>query len=177
MSIALEIIRASEFLRVDATEHLDFEASKNVLQGLALACRKRGLDRAMLDLRALPVPAKPLFTPTQLAVLIGAFREAGFSRRQRLAVLFRNDIYGGIRTFAFLSKMRGLEVEAFNDFERALLWLSAGQEDLAEEHRGVPVRIAKREEKKRVEVSKAGIHGVAAVHRVHATARDGCPKN
>lgn len=167
MSIALEIIRASEFLRVDATEHLDFEESKNVLQGLALACRKRGLDHAMLDLRALPAPTKPLFTPTQLAALIGAFREAGFSRRQRLAVLFLEDVHGGIRTFAFLSKMRGLEVEAFDDFERALYWLSEGQEDLAEEHRGVPVRIVKPEAKKRVGVSHAGTHGVAAVHRVH----------
>lgn len=172
MSIALEIIRASEFLRVDATEHLDFEASKNVLQGLAFACRKRGLDHAMMDLRALPVPAKPLFTPTQLAALIGAFREAGFSRRQRLAILFRNDFHGGIKTFAFLSKMRGLEVEAFDDFERAFLWLSEGHADLAEEHRGVSVPIVKPEAKKRMEVSHAGTHGIAPVHRVHRSPKE-----
>lgn len=169
MPITLEIIRASEFIRVDASEHLDFEASKIVLQGLAVACRKRGLDRAMLDLRAVPIPAKPQFTASELAKLIGAFREAGFSRRQRLAVLFLEDVHGGIRTFAFLSKMRGLEVEAFDDFERALLWLSEGQ---AEEHRGVPVPIAKREAKKRLEVSHAGSHGVAVVRGVHGTSRE-----
>lgn len=155
MSIALEIIRASEFIRVDSSEHLNFEASKNLLEGLAFACRKRGLDHAMLDLRELPVPAKPLFTPTQIAALIGAFRDAGFSRRQRLAVLFRYDVHGGIRTFAFLSKMRGLKVEAFDNFESALLWLSRGQEEFPEEHRGVPVRIAKSEAKRRVQVSRA----------------------
>ena len=161
MPITLEIIRASEFVRVDATEHLDFEASKNVLQALALACRKRGLDRAMLDLRALPVKAKPHFTTAQLTALIGAFREAGFSRKQRLAVLFLHDIHGGIRTFAFLSKMRGLEIEAFDDFERAILWLSDGA---AEEHHGVPVRIGKREIKRRMEVPNTRARGVVAVH-------------
>ncbi|HLX71018.1 MAG TPA: hypothetical protein VKV04_15435 [Verrucomicrobiae bacterium] len=169
MPITLEIIRASEFVRVDTTEHLNFDASKNVLQGLALACRKRGLDRAMLDLRAVPPPAKPLYTPTQLAALIGAFREAGFSRHQRLAVLFRNDVHGGIRTFAFLSKMRGLDVEAFDDFERALHWLSGGVE---EEHPGVPIPIAKRETKKRVEVSNTRTRGLAAVPRFHGADRD-----
>jgi hypothetical protein len=169
MSVTLEIIRASEFIRVDATEHLNFEASRNLLQGLALACRKRGIDRAMLDLRGLPAPTKPAFTPTQLAALIGAFREAGFSRKQRLAVLFLEDVYGGIRTFTFLSKMRGLEVEAFDDFERALNWLSRGH---AEEHRGVPVPIMKRETKKRMEVSNARTRGVAAVQGFHRASRD-----
>jgi len=172
MSIALEIIRASEFIRVDATEHLDFEASKKVLQGLAFACRKRGMDRAMLDLRAVPIPAKPLYTPSQLATLIGAFREAGFTRRQRLAVLFLKDVHGGIRTFAFLSKMRGLEVEAFDDFERALLWLSEGEGDTGEEHRGVPVPIVKREAKRRIEVSHTGTRGIAALHGVHGTTKE-----
>lgn len=168
MPITLEIIRASEFIRVDATEHLDFEASKNVLQALALACRKRGLDRAMLDLRAIPIPAKPQFTPMQLSALVGAFRDAGFSRRNRLAVLFRKDVHGGVRTFALLSKLRGLQVEGFDDFEHALQWLSEG---VAEEHRGVPVRIEKRETKKRLEVLSAATHGAARVQRVHGATR------
>lgn len=170
MPVTLEIIRASEFIRVDATEHLDFEASKNVLESLALACRKRGLDRAMLDLRAVPPPARPLYTPAQLVALIGAFREAGFSRKQRLAVLFLDDAHGGIRTFAFLSKMRGLDVEAFDDFERALQWLSEGTED---GHRGVPVPIVKRESKKRMEVSHARTRGGFGGQRLHGVSRDG----
>jgi hypothetical protein len=58
MPIQLHVIRASEFVRLDSQEYLDFEASKQALQGLARACRKRGLDRAMLDLRRLALPAK-----------------------------------------------------------------------------------------------------------------------
>src|SRR5690242_13751194 len=114
MPITLDIIRANEFIRLDATEHLDFEASQHVLEGLAFACRKRGIEHAMLDLRSVPVPAKPKFTSAELSALIGAFRDAGFTRRHRLAVLYRQDVHGGIRTFAFLSKMRGLQVRAFN---------------------------------------------------------------
>lgn len=168
MPITLEIIRASEFIRMDATEHLDFEASKNVLEALALACRKRGLDRAMLDLRAIPIPIKPQFTAMQLAELVGAFRDAGFSRRNRLAVLFRKDVHGGVRTFALLSKLRGLQVEGFDDFERALQWLSEG---VTEEHRGVPVPVVKRETKKRPEVSNDGTHGAVRTQRFHGITR------
>jgi hypothetical protein len=51
MSAELQVIRANEFVCLDANEHLDFEASKKALQELAQACRKRGLNRALLDLR------------------------------------------------------------------------------------------------------------------------------
>lgn len=149
MPLTLHVIRASEFVRLDAEEHLDFEASKNALQGLALACRKRGLDRAMLDLRKVPVPDKPLFTASELAALVGAFRDAGFSRRQRLAILYAQDVHGGIRNFTFFSRLRGLQVQAFHDFETALLWVSEETELPAELQHGTPVPIMQRETAKR----------------------------
>lgn len=124
MPLELQIIRASEFVCLDAKEQPDYEASRKVLQALAYACRKRGLDRALLDLRALPVPAKPLFTPTQLAALIGTFRAAGFGRQQKLAVLYKADPHRGVRTFAFIGRIQGLRVRAFDDFEQAFHWLS-----------------------------------------------------
>jgi hypothetical protein len=158
MPITLDIIRANEFIRLDAKEHLDFEASKQVLEGLALACRKRGLDRAMVDLRMLPAPARPQFTANELAVLVGTFHAAGFSRKQRLAIVYRQDIHGGIRTFAFLGKLRGLQVQAFDDFEDALQWLSWGYEDFAQQQRGAAVPIVKREAKKRTVDAHARTH-------------------
>jgi len=136
MPVELDIIRASEFVRLDPHEHLDFEASKQALQALAVACRKRGLDRALLDLRGLPVLPRPWFTQTELAALVRTFQEAGFTRQQRLAVLYQSDIHGGIRNFAFFSRMRGLRVRAFKEFEEALKWLSSKPEDEDESHRG-----------------------------------------
>jgi len=77
MPLELQIIRASEFVRLGARGHLDMEGTKEALRELARACRKRGLDRALLDLRELPIPAKPFFTPSQLASLVGTFPKPG----------------------------------------------------------------------------------------------------
>jgi hypothetical protein len=170
MPITLDIIRASEFVRLDARERLDFEASKHVLEGLAFACRKRGLDRAMLDLRMVPALARPHFTANELADLVGTFHAAGFSRKQRLAIVYRQDTHGGIRTFAFLGKMRGLQVQAFDDFEDALQWLSGEYEESAEQHRGAAVPIVKREAKKRMVEASARTHR-AFTDGAHQTTR------
>ena len=143
MPLDLQVIRASEFVRLNARAHLNFEASKNALQALAFACRKRGLNRALLDLRELPVPPKPQFSPTELAALVSTFRKAGFSHNERLAVLYREDHYGGVRKFAFLSRLGGLQVQAFTEFETALHWLSQQQ---PESERGeIPVPITRRQ--------------------------------
>jgi hypothetical protein len=144
MPVELQVIRASEFVRLDATAHLDLAASKETLKALAHACRMRGLDCAMLDLRSLPVPPKPHFTPNELAALVRTFHEAGFTKQQRLAILYHLDVYGGVRNFAFISRLRGLRVQAFTDFESALQWLSEEQETRPESREGeLPVPIAK----------------------------------
>ncbi|HEX3627206.1 MAG TPA: hypothetical protein VH280_17505 [Verrucomicrobiae bacterium] len=123
MPIEFQVIRASDFVRFDADEHLDFADTRRVLEELALACRKRGLDRAMIDLRDLPVPPEPRFTKAELASLAGAFSAAGFTQRQRLAVLYRQDVHGTIRDFTSISRKQGLQVEAFNEFDSAIHWL------------------------------------------------------
>src|SRR5688572_11556756 len=124
MPTELQIIRANEFVALDPHRHLDFQATREALHVLAVACRLRGIHRAMLDLRTLPIPARRLFTPSELAALVETFREVGFSRQQRLAILYRSDPHGGARLFAFISTVRGWLVRAFSDFERAFLWLS-----------------------------------------------------
>lgn len=140
MPVELQVIRASEFIRLGAEELLDFEASKKALEALALACRKRALDRAVLDLRHLPKLPKAQFTPTELAALVRSFQETGFSRRYRLALLYHTDPFGGVRNFEFFSRMRGLQVQAFTEFETALQWLSEEPEGCAGSEPGdVPI--------------------------------------
>src|SRR6267378_7669638 len=123
MPFEVQIIRASEFVRLDAHEHLDFESSKEALHAMAHACRKRGIDRAILDIRTVPIPEKPLFTRDELSALVETFHDAGFTLNQRLAVLYRQDPHQGIRKFAFIGTLKGWHVRAFSDFERALTWL------------------------------------------------------
>jgi hypothetical protein len=123
-----QVIRASDFVCFDADEHLNFEDTRKVLEQLALACRKRGLDRAMVDLRDLPVPPEPRFTRAELAEMANAFRAAGFTERQRLAVLQSHDTHGTIRDFVSISRKRGLQVQAFREFDAAIHWLGKATE-------------------------------------------------
>lgn len=142
MPTDLEIIRASEFIRLGAKGKFDFQSSKAALAQLAQACQKRGVDRALLDLRELPVPEKPLFTPKELAALVATFREAGFREHQRLAVLYRSDPHHGARMFAFIGTLRGWYVRAFAEFEGAVNWLSQEEEEAAESQgQKVPVKV------------------------------------
>ena len=142
MPFELQIIRATEFVRIGPQGHLDFQGSKDTLATLAGTCRKRGIDRALLDLRTLPVPAKPLFTPSELGALVETFREVGFGPQQRLAVLYQSDPHHGARTFAFISRMRGWHVRAFGDFESALYWLSAAETEKRTKAQGQTIPIS-----------------------------------
>ena len=167
MPIELHLIRASDFVCIDADEHLDFDESKKALQKLALACRKRALQHAMIDLRDVPASDKRRFTNAELAGLVGAFREAGCSRSLRLAILYRRDVYGGIRNFTFFSRMRGLQVQAFHDFESAIHWLWKDTEISLEEKHGVAVPVLRHHVRKRAADFADGIHSTIATAPAH----------
>lgn len=126
MSFHLEIIRAAEFVCLGAEGRFDLAASKTALATVAASCRKRGIQHAVLDLRALQPGPEPIFTPADLLELVNTFPEAGFTRELRLAILYRSDPHRRARLFAFLSTLHGWCVRAFGDFEHALLWLSSG---------------------------------------------------
>lgn len=148
MPAELQVIRASEFICLDPDEHMDFEASKRELQKLVEACRKRGLECALMDLRGLPILAKPHFSRDEVAGLVDTVHNAGFTEKQRLAILYEHDVWGIIQDFTLFSKMRGLQVQAFANFEEATSWLSGKPVHSAEHKHGVHVPIAKREVKK-----------------------------
>jgi len=149
MPLDLQIIRASEFVRMGAEGLFDLSASRAALSDLAAACLKRGVDRALVDLRKLHYGPKPVFTPDDLASLINTFREMGFTKQQRLAVLYAEDPHHRARDFAFMSRLRGWHVCAFDDFEAALAWLSGEEEPADSGSAGVaesvPVKPARSE--------------------------------
>jgi len=126
MPLELQIIRASEFIRLAPNGAFDLSASKAALAELAGACHKRGIDRALLDIRGFEPGPRPLYTLADLSTLVNTFSEIGFTGQHRLALLYRTDPHRRARLFASLSAARGWTVQAFDDFEEALLWLSAG---------------------------------------------------
>jgi hypothetical protein len=127
MPMELQIIRAHEFIKVGPRGRFDLKASKAVLAGLAGACWKRGINQALLDLRALHPGPKPVFSPNDLVKLVNTFCEVGFTHELRLAVLYGSDPHHRARLFAFIAKLRGWKVQAFDDFEKAFIWLSAAE--------------------------------------------------
>ena len=125
MSWQIELIRAAEFVRLGPEGRFDLAASKAALGAVAAACRKRGVDNAVLDLRALQPGPKPVFTTSDLVELVNTFPAVGFTKELRLAILYRSDPHKRARLFAFVSTLHGWDVCAFGDFERALTWLTS----------------------------------------------------
>jgi hypothetical protein len=172
----LQIIRASEFIRFNAHGHFDLAASRVALAEVARACRKRGIAHAMMDLRALHPGPKPVFSPADLAELVNSFRAVGFTRQERLAILYGSDPHRRARLFAFLSTMHGYAVRAFGDFESALLWLSSGQEGSADvigvpPGKRIPVRESKREPRPPARPRTTRAAGAGAQSRARALHR------
>jgi hypothetical protein len=124
MPLDLQVIRASEFVKVASTGSFDLDASKATLATIAHACRKRGVRNAILDLRAFQPGPKPVFSPGDLIELVNTFHDVGFTQDLRLAVLYKADPFKRARLFAFVSTLHHYQVQAFHDFEEALLWLS-----------------------------------------------------
>lgn len=127
MPTDLQIIRSAEFIRRGTGGHWDFEASKQALAELAYACHKRGIRRALMDLRAIKVKSTPYLSPANVAALVHTFGMMGFGKSDRLAVVYITDPHRNLELFTFLSKMRGWHVAAFDDFGEAIVWLSGGE--------------------------------------------------
>jgi hypothetical protein len=151
MPTELEIIRAQEFIRLGARGQFDLKASKAALAVLAGACWKRGINQALLDLRALQPGPKPVFSPDDLITLVNTFREIGFTDQQRLAVLYRSDPHRRASMFASIARLRGWRVKAFDEFEEAVNWLSRAENEPSKAEREsttqaeeVPVRNLRR---------------------------------
>lgn len=123
MPFELQIIRAAEFIRINSHGDFDLAGSCDALASIAQACKRRGVNRALVDARN----ARANLTPTEIASLVNVFREIGFSKDLHLAILHSAERYQRPRLFAFISRMKGWHVEAFDNFEGALNWLSAGQ--------------------------------------------------
>jgi hypothetical protein len=133
LELQLQVIRASDFVRVSPDSgRPDFEKSKTTLWDLARACRERGVNRALLDLRDVRPEPAPFFTQEQLIALVHLFHDVGFANDQRLAVLYTTDPHEGIKVFTSVSQESGWNVKAFADYEQALNWLAFTEQHFRE---------------------------------------------
>jgi hypothetical protein len=142
MPLELQLIRASEFIRLSTDGCLDLQTSQLALAKIANACHKRGIARAMLDLRGVRPRAAPVFTPLDLVALVDAFWDIEFAPQQRVAVLYITDPHRRVKLFSFICRMHGWQVRGFGDFEAAMVWLSQEEESPGADHQRsqLPVR-------------------------------------
>ena len=144
MPLELQIIPASEFIRLGSEGRLDLAASRKLLETLARSCWLRGINQALLDLRGTHPEATPMLTSKELTALVNAFCKMGFSKKLRLAVLYSADPHGGAREFASKTMLRGWNVKATSEFEDALLWLSlveSAEVESGADERQIPIPI------------------------------------
>jgi hypothetical protein len=126
----------------------------------------------MVDLRDLPVPEKPRFTDAQLAKLVGAFSAAGFSQRQRLAVLYRQDVHGTIRSFTSIGRKQGLQIQAFDKLDNAMHWLWKEAGHQAEHKHEIEVPIVLQKKTKRAPGLARRRHRTVTPRPVHRLKRN-----
>lgn len=120
MPLEVQLIRAREFIRIGPKGKVDLAESRAILEVLSSACQKRGIERALLDVRDVWSD----FGPEELAACIQMFHEIGFPHVKRLALLHAGDPHRRVRTFAMIASLRGWSVRAFDNFEEAFEWLS-----------------------------------------------------
>jgi hypothetical protein len=120
MPVDIEIIRASEFVRLGTHGKFDFKGTRAVLLKMIAACGKRHISRALIDIR----DASSTLTRDDLVALVKVFGESVVSKRLRVAILHKSGQGDRAKLFAFLNAVQGRFMCAFETFEKALCWLS-----------------------------------------------------
>ena len=121
MPFNLQIVKTSDFVKLNAQGQLDVQQSHDVLAGLAKVCIDRGIDCALLDVRDM----KSALKLNDLHALAKAFQEMGFREHHRLAVLHRYNAGERAEMFAMFATDRGWNVRAFEEYEEAIEWFRA----------------------------------------------------
>jgi hypothetical protein len=129
MPCNLHIVRAGDFVRLDAHGELDSDASGKILRTIAKTCIDRGIDNALLDVRNFYSNV----TIAQLHDLTRTFYEMGFREKHHLAVLHRYRGGKKAELFAMFAESHGWNVRAFDLFEDAIEWFSEDEQVRARE--------------------------------------------
>jgi len=132
MPFNLQIIRTSDFIRLNTKGEYDSAATRAVLGKLAKAVVEKGIDSALIDVR----DARTDMKLNDVYELSLAFKDMGFQKKHRLAILYRSTagehleffaIRPGERAqfFAMCASEDGLNVRAFDDYAEAMEWFAA----------------------------------------------------
>lgn len=126
MAVEMHVFKVQDFLRVGAHGELDWNASRDILRKLVKAFVDNGERRALLDVR----DSVSAMTDEQVIELVHVFVQGGVTPRHRLAIVHRPLPNPHSDLFALSAITRGFDVGSFDDYERAVDWLShSGDKD------------------------------------------------
>src|SRR5579872_6045479 len=132
MPLNLQIIRTSDFIRHNSQGEYDQEETRAVLCKVAKACIESGIDCALIDVR----DARSDMKLDDVYELVLSFKEMGFQKKHRLAILYRSSGSEHVEFFAmrpgeraeFFARCaaeKGWNVRAFDDYGQAMEWFGA----------------------------------------------------
>jgi hypothetical protein len=131
MPLNMQVIQTSDFIRQNSEGEYDQQQSLEVLKGVAQVCVERGINCALLDVR----DARSDMKMDDVYQLAQAFKEVGFQKKQRLAMLYRAsgpervEFFGvqpgeRAKLFAMCASDDGWNVRAFDDYGKAIEWFA-----------------------------------------------------
>ena len=119
MAVEVRIIPIKEFLRTDVSGNLDLERSLLILGDLVEECKKRSVDRILIDTREATSNASMLDVWT----LARKLTHSGLKAQVAVVNRPKDDFDRG--AFLVLCAMnRGYQLKASQDFEAAFTWLN-----------------------------------------------------
>jgi hypothetical protein len=132
MPFNLQIIRTSDFFRLNTKGEYDLEQTRRILTKIAKSCVDSGIDCALVDVRE----ARSEMELNDLYHLALVFREMGFRKHHRLAILYCPRSAGRLKFFsmrpgerakffALCASEGGWNVQAFDDYGKAMEWFAS----------------------------------------------------
>lgn len=119
MPTNIRVIRARDFVKATATEHLDFKETRRLLMEVASVADSLTNCEIILDTRK----AQSSMSVTDLWNLAAELSKLGDAIRRKIAVLCPTERFDQAGYFALCAQNRGLRVRAFTSFEDAVEWL------------------------------------------------------
>jgi hypothetical protein len=119
MSLRLQVIHASEFIRTTPQGTLDLAATKQILRSVALAAQDMEKYHILIDARD---ATSAHLSTTDLWELAAELEHLDNFRMRRTALLVPGTGEGA-EFFKLCAENRGFSVNVFKDYEEAINWL------------------------------------------------------
>ena len=125
MPAKVKVVRAKDFLQTTPEGDIDFEASREILRDVAAARRPPADYHVLLDLRR----AQWLLNSIDIYHLAVALAKHKDLRTSKIAILaLPGASFDHAQFFETCSVNRGMNVDAFTNFEDAIQWFFAAEE-------------------------------------------------